>query len=189
MPYFQNAGTLIVETVFSILILFMLLRFMFQLFRADFRNPISQAIVKVTNPFLAPFRRVIPGLYGIDLAAVVLIIILGLLKMWILLALQGYQINFSAMFVLSLADTLNTVIWIFIIAVLASVIASWVARGSYHPVLGLIYSLSEPISAPFGRILPTMGGLDFSPILTLLVLQLAQGLIVHPLTDFGRSLI
>ncbi|MEM7194789.1 MAG: YggT family protein [Pseudomonadota bacterium] len=189
MFYVQDAFAFIVETVFGLFILAVLLRFLFQLTRADFRNPISQIIVRITNPLLAPLRRVIPGVAGIDMAAVVLILLIGFLKTLILAKAAGGSYPLNALFVISVAETLNTVLWIFIIAVLIVVVASWVAPHSRHPALMLTHNLAHPVVSPFRRLIPAPGGLDFSPLIALLLLQLLQKLIVAPLFDFGRSLL
>ena len=189
MPYVQNALSFTIETLIGLYLIAVILRFLFQLLRIDFRNPIVQMIVTITNPPIIFLRKFIPGLYGIDLASLLLIVIIGMAKLALLLFVAGYSIKWSGVLVLSLADSLNAVIWVFLIAVLIRIILSWIAPRSYHPAVRILDGLSEPILAPFRRLLPSMGGLDLSPILTLLALRLVQQLVVSPLTDFGRSLL
>ena len=88
--FFTDAGALIVQVVFSLYILGVLLRFLFQLSRADFYNPISQFLVALTNPFLRPLRRVIPGLYGVDIASLVLLIVLQSLEVFLISLLNNF---------------------------------------------------------------------------------------------------
>ncbi len=188
MPYLQNAMGFVIDTVVGLYLTALILRFLFQLLRMDFRNPLVQMMVVITNPPLRFMRKVIPGLYGVDLAMVVLILLVGLIKLTLPLLLAGYRFGWSGALVLSLADSLDTVVWIFLIAVLARVVVSWVAPRAHHPALSIIAHLSEPIMAPFRRILPPIAGLDFSPIATLMTLNLIQKLALTPLTDYGTRL-
>lgn len=186
--YLGQAGLFLVETLFGLYILAVLLRFLFQLVRADFYNPISQFLVTVTNPPLRPLRRLIPGLWGIDLAAVVLLVALTVLKLYVLLFLAGQSARPAGVLVLAIADLLDTTIWVFIIALLIRVVLSWVNPGGYNPALGLLHRLTEPLMRPARRLIPPVGGLDLSPIAVFILLYLARLLIVAPVTDLGRML-
>ncbi|MGH8594229.1 MAG: YggT family protein [Gammaproteobacteria bacterium] len=186
--YFGNAGTFLISTVFGLYILLVLLRFLFQLVRADFYNPISQAVVKLTNPALRPLRRVIKGVAGIDVASVVLLLVLKVAELSLVAALQGIGMGFIGLFVLALAALLQMTLHIFLFAVLIQVILSWVAPHAYNPVSSLLLSLTEPLLRPARRLIPAIGGLDFSPIVVLVVLQLSSMLIIAPLRDLGATL-
>jgi len=186
--YLSQAGLFLVETLFSLYILAVLLRFLFQLVRADFYNPISQFLVTVTNPPLRPLRRVVPGFWGVDLAAVVLLLALTVLKLYVLYLLLGQTPGAGGVLVMAVADLLNTTIWIFIVTLFIRVILSWVNPGGYNPALGLLYSLTEPLMRPARRLLPAVGGLDLSPIAVFILLYLSRILIVAPLMDLGRAL-
>ena len=189
MPYIQNALSFTIETILGLYLIIVILRFLFQLFRVDFRNPVSQMVVMLTNPPLRVLRSFIPGLYGIDLSAIVLAIVIAMIKSALLLSLSGFGTDPAGILVLAIAEILKTGIWTLIIVILISAVLSWVAPRSYHPVVGLINGMSEPVLRPFRRVLPAMGGLDLSPLLALLVLNLAIRLLVAPLTDLARQLI
>ncbi len=189
MSYFQDALGTVIETIIGLYLIAVILRFLFQLLRVDFRNPLVQAIVTITNPPLRFLRKYTPGLFGFDLASVLLILFIGLIKLALALAIAGYPFRWGGALIVSLASSLDAVVWIFIIAVLARVILSWVAPRSFHPAARILDGLSEPVLAPFRRILPPMGGLDLSPILTLLALRLVQQLALSPLADWGASLL
>ncbi len=189
MPYIQNALSFAIETILGLYLIAVTLRFVFQLCRVDFRNPISQMIVTVTNPPLKALRKIIPGLFGIDMASVVLILIVGTIKTSLLLTVSGYPTNLSGALVLTLGEVINTIIWTFLISILASAVLSWVAPRAHHPVISIVRDISDPVLRPFRRILPPMSGIDLSPLLALLALNLALKLVVHPLTDIGRQLI
>jgi YggT family protein len=180
MAPLQEIGSLILQTLGSLYLLVVMLRFLLQLARADFYNPMSQFIVKVTNPPLLPLRRVIPGVMGIDLAAVVLALLVQfvIIELGALILLGGlinplYALLWSAIGLLAL--TANIYFW----ALLIMVIASWVAPQSANPALRLVHQLVEPVMAPFRKIMPDLGGIDISPIFAFLALNIVQVLIKH----------
>ena len=189
MPYIQNALNFTIEAILGFYLIIVILRFLFQLFRVDFRNPISQMVVKLTTPPLQLLRRFIPGLFGIDFASVVLILFIGFIKTFLLSMFSGYPANVGAVFIISLAETINTITWVFILTLLASVVLSWVAPHSHHPAARMVNDLSEPILKPFRRIIPPIQGIDLTPILAFLALNLVTKLVVHPLMDLGRGLL
>lgn len=192
MPYIQNALSFTIETIVGLYLTVSILRFLLQLLQADFRNPVSQLIVALTNPPLIILRRFLPQRrsrqYGIDLSSSALILIVGTIKTGLLLTLSGYPFNVSGLLVVTIAEVLNTIAWTFIIIILGSAILSWVAPMSQHPAARLINSMSNPILAPFRKILPYIHGIDLSPLLALLALNLIQRLLVQPLTDIGSRL-
>ena len=189
MPYIQNALSFTVETILGLYLIIIILRFLFQLFQVDFRNPVSQMVVMLTNTPLKLLRQFIPGFFGIDLASVVLALIIGVMKTALLLTLSGIPFNFPGALVLTLAEIINISVWIMIIAILVSAILSWVAPRSHNPAIRIVTEISEPVLRPFRRIIPSMSGIDLSPLLALLILNLSLKLFVHPLTDLGRNLI
>ena len=189
MPYLQDALVLIVEVLLGFFLVAVILRFLFQLLRVDFRNPIAGAIVTITNPPLRFLRRFIPGLYGIDLASVVLIIIVACLKRFLLITIAGFKVSFAALFVYSLGESINLICWILLIAIFGSAILSWIAPQSYHPAARILNGISDPVLRPFRRLMPNLGGLDISPIFAILAISLAQRLIVNPLLDYSRTLL
>lgn len=173
-------GTYVVETLAFLYLLIVMLRFLFQLVKADFYNPISQFVVKATNPLLIPLRRFIPGIFGIDVASLVLALLLQWATMQILAYFFGfgfinplYAITWASIGVLSMA--VNIFFW----AIIIMVIASWIAPQSYNPALLLIRQLIEPIMAPFRKLIPPMGGLDISPIFAILAINVVKILVTH----------
>ncbi|GAB3111298.1 YggT family protein [Aestuariicella hydrocarbonica] len=188
MAPMQEIGTLIVQTLGSLYLLVVMLRFLLQLARADFYNPISQFIVKATNPLLIPLRRIVPGVMGLDLAA----LLLALLVQFVILELSAlilgyglinplYAVMWSAIGILAL--TANIFFW----GLLIMVITSWVAPHSSNPALMLVRQLVEPVMAPFRKLLPDMGGIDISPIFAFLALNVVQVLIKHLAASAGMS--
>ena len=188
-PYVSDAGQFLIHTILGLYVLVVMLRLLLQLVKADFYNPVSQFVVKVTAPALRPLRRVIPGYAGIDLAAVVLMVIVKLAEWWLVLYLQDVSPGIGALLVLAIGDLLKLLLNVFFFAILIQVILSWVNPGAYNPVIGLLYRLTEPLLAPARRLIPPISGLDLSPLVVLVGLQLLQLLFVNRIMGLGVSLL
>lgn len=186
--YFGNAAVFLIQTIFGLYILAVMLRFLLQWMHADFYNPVSQFLVKMTTPLLQPLRRVIPGFGGIDFASLVLMLALQMTALILVALLLGRPLSAAALLVLAAAELLSLLVKVFLFSILIQVILSWVRPGDRSPVSLLLHQLNEPLLAPARRIIPTFSGLDLSPILVLVLLQLSLMLIVAPLQDFGRML-
>jgi len=180
-----SALAFILQTIFGLFTLVLLLRFYLQLTRAPFQNPVSQAVVAVTNFIVKPVRRIIPGYRGIDLTTLLLAyltqFILLLLLRWLgdfpfLVAGSGIWIS---LFGLALVEILKLSIYIFLYAVIAQAILSWI--NPYNQLTPLLDALTRPILAPLRRLIPTAGGFDFSPIIVFIVAQLLIMLVIAPL--------
>ena len=183
-----NAATFLIETIFGLYILLVMLRFLLQWARADFYNPVSQFIVKATQLPLKPLRKIIPGIGGLDMAALVFMIVLKVVELWLVTGLMGMSLQISGLAILSVADLLGLAINVFIFSILIQVIISWVNPGMYNPVMGLLHSLTEPLLGPARRVIPPISGLDLSPIVVIIVLQLASMLMVAPIRDLARPM-
>ncbi|MDT4852454.1 YGGT family protein [compost metagenome] len=178
----STAAVYILQTIGSLYLLIVLLRFILQLVRADFYNPLSQFIVRATHPLLKPMRKVIPSFAGLDLASLVLAILVQLLLMALTLLLMGYGVdNPVQLLVWSIIGVTALFLKVFFFALIISVILSWVAQGSHNPAVELVNQICEPLLVPIRRILPSMGGLDLSPIVAFLVLNLIDMLVVRNL--------
>jgi YggT family protein len=177
---------LIIRSLGGLYLLAVILRFLLQAVRADFYNPVSQAIVKVTAPPLMPFRRVIPGYRGIDFASIVLALVLNSIFTTLLILVDGFTppgigIIVAWAFVGLVAFLLKIYFWSLII----SIIASFVAPFSGNPVLLVVYQILEPLYSRIRRIIPPMGGLDLSPIFIFLAIRVVETLVIGTL---GRGL-
>ena len=187
--YAGNAGIFLIQTLFGLYAGAVMLRFLLAMVRADFYNPVSQFLVKVTNPPLLPLRRIIPSVMGIDMASVVLLIVLQATKLLLIAAVQGFGIHPLGLVVLTLAELLTLLLNIYFFTILIQVILSWVSPGNYNPAVALLHSLNEPLLGRARRILPPISGFDLSPILVLVGLQLLEILLIAPIQDLGRGLI
>lgn len=168
--------TLIIRTLGELFIFFLLLRFLLQLAKADYYNPISQSIVRITRVPLAPLQRILPKAGRMDLSplALALAIKVGIIFV-IAWRYQGnVQIDIVSVLIFSLVGLIDSILTIYFWAVIGSVIISWVAPGSYHPAPQLITQLTEPLFKLAQKVIPPIGGLDLSPILIFLVIQIVQ---------------
>jgi len=176
----------LVQTLLSLYLLTMLLRFVLQLVRADFYNPISQFLVKVTNPLVIPLRRVLPGFGGLDMASLVLALLLQLAGIVALLLINGLGLpNILLLLLWSVIGLIGLLVNIYFFALLAMIILSWVAPGSNHPAIYLLHQITEPVMAPFRKALPAMGGMDFSPILVFILINVIQIALRHMAAGIG----
>ncbi|SDS53211.1 YggT family protein [Pseudomonas fuscovaginae UPB0736] len=178
----NSAAIFVIQTLGSLYLLVVLLRFILQLVRANFYNPLCQFTVKATQPLLKPMRRVIPSLFGLDMSSLVLAIIVQMLLMAVILLLSyGMTGHIGYLLIWAIIGITSLFLKVFFFAMIISVILSWVAPSSQSPAAELVYQISEPVLAPFRKILPNLGGLDISPILAFLVIQLLQSYVIPPL--------
>ena len=178
----NTAAVYVLQTLGSLYLLIVLLRFVLQLVRANFYNPLCQFAVKATQPLLKPLRRIIPSMFGLDMSSLVLAILVQLALMALTLLLTyGTTGNPLQLLIWSLIGVTALFMKIFFFALIISVILSWVAPGSHNPGAELVNQICEPALAPFRKILPNLGGLDISPILAFMVLKLIDMLVINNL--------
>ena len=189
ISYLSDAGVFLVDTVLGFYILIVMFRFLLQLARADFYNPLSQFVVTVTNPPLTRLRKVIPGLWGIDLASVVLLVFLESLRLGLITIMLGHSSRPFGVLILSIAELLKLATYIAIFGIFVRAILSWFSSGRSHPLTHLLESLTELVLQPTRRLLPSTIGLDLSPLLAFIFLVLSLKLVTQPLIDLGRKLI
>ena len=178
----NTAAVYVLQTLGSLYLLIVLMRFVLQLVRANFYTPLCQFIVKAPQPLLKPLRRIIPSLFGLDMSSLVLAILVQLALMALTLLLTyGTTGNPLQLLIWSIIGVTALFLKIFFFALIISVILSWVAPGSHNPGAELVNQICEPALAPFRRILPNLGGLDISPILAFMVLKLIDMLVINNL--------
>ncbi|QEY57920.1 YggT family protein [Pseudomonas sp. C27(2019)] len=170
----------IIQTLGQLYLLIVVLRFVLQLVRADFYNPLCQFTVKATQPLLAPLRRLIPSVAGLDLAGLVLAVLLQLILISSILAISGVDVlqlipNILAWSLIAIGSIF---LKIFFFALIISVILSWVAPGSHNPGAQLTQQITEPMLAPIRNLLPNLGGLDISPIFAFIAINLLERLVI-----------
>jgi YggT family protein len=163
----------LVKTLAQLYLLLLLLRFWLPWLRADFRNPIAQGILRFTSPLVVPLRRFLPAIGRLDTATILVAFIIQFVVVLVLLAIMRRSVPTPVVAVVSLIELVILSLNLFFFATLIRIILSWVAPGNYNPITALLTTLSEPVLRPFRRIVPSVGGLDISPIFAILLLQAA----------------
>jgi YggT family protein len=168
----------VVRTLFELYILAVMLRFLLGLVRASFYNPLAQFLVKITNPPLRPLRRVIPGLFGVDLASVVLMVVLELAAVWLIALIWAAPFTWGGLLAAALVELVDLTFLVFLVAIFVQAILSWINPGSYNPVSSLLAGLTEPLLRPARRLIPPVSGFDLSPLVVLIALQVVRMLVM-----------
>ena len=176
----MEALIFLIRIVVGLYITVLLLRMLFQLVRADFYNPASQAIVKVTSPLVMPLRRVLPPLGAVDSASLLLALLFQVVLLCVVLLLKGVELSWLAVGVWSLFGLLHRLIDIYTVALFVVVIVSWVAPHVYNPIVTLCNQLTNPLLRPIRSVVPPVGGLDFSVMIALLILYMMGAFFIPP---------
>ena len=177
-----NAVAQIFNTIAGLYLLLVVARFLLQLAKADFYNPISQAVFKITDPMVKVFRSFIPGYRGIDFSSLILAFFVQFAAISLTILLYGGSLpSISFIVTWSFVGVLNFIILFYYYALIASIVMSFVMMFSGnmnpHPILSLVWQITEPIMSPVRKVIPPMGGLDFSPIFIFLVIGLIRNFI------------
>lgn len=178
----DRALIFILETFLGLFALALSLRFFMQAVRAPARNPVSNFIAALTNFAVLPARRVIPGLWGLDLSSLVLAWVVELVLVIAVLSIRGYEFSGAVgaaaigLALLAGVNLLRLFIYIVMVTTFLQAILSWV--GPYSPAMPILHSMTRPFLRIFQRRVPLIGGVDLSPLFVLVVCQL---LIMWPL--------
>jgi len=161
----------LVSTIIDLYIAAIMLRLLLQWVKADFYNPLCQFLVKATNPVLVPARRIIPSIGRLDTASVVVMLLLELIQLVIInqLSQAGFDLQFMLLF--ALRKLVVTLLMTYFVLIIARVIVSWIGSQSRHPLIPLIYQLTEPVLRPFSKLVPPISGVDLSPLFALIALR------------------
>ncbi len=172
---------LVINTIGGLYIFAVLIRFLLQIARADFYNPVSQSIVKLTAPLLNPLRKIVPGYKGFDSSSLILALLLNILATIAMLVIVGglSVVDIGTIVAWSFIGILAFILKIYKYGLLISIIASWIAPYSGNPALLLIHQLLEPVMKKVHKVIPPMGGLDFSPLFVFLGIQVVETLLVQ----------
>jgi YggT family protein len=161
----------IVKTLAQLYLLLLLLRFWLPWLRADFRNPIAQGILRFTSPLIVPLRRFLPSIGRLDTATVLVTFVVQYITVLALLAIVRRSADTAEVALVSIIELATLSLNLFFFAILIRIVLSWVAPGNYNPITALLTTLSEPVLRPFRRLIPSIGGLDISPIFAIVLLQ------------------
>ncbi len=184
----SSLGT-VLNALAGIYLLAVLLRFLLQIAKADFYNPVSQAVVRITDPAVKILRSFIPGYKGIDFSSLILALVVEALAICGLILVYGGSIpGIGNIVTWSFVGVVMFIINIYYYAIIASIIMSFVMMFSGnmnpHPLLQLVWQLTEPVMGPIRKVIPPLGGLDFSPIFIFIAIQMIQSFLV---TAFGLT--
>ena len=167
------SGALIylISTLTDLYVAAILLRLLLQWVRADFYNPLCQFLIKITNPVLVPARRVLPSIGKLDTASVVVMLLLELIQLTLIAQLAPADFGIQFLLLFAIRKLLVALLMTYFVLIIARVIVSWIAGQSRHPLIPLIYQLTEPVLKPLNKLIPPIGGIDLSPLFALVALR------------------
>lgn len=174
------AGHFLISTLFGLYIAVVLLRVLLQKMRADYYNPLSQIVMRLTQPLVKPLRRIVPGWRGWDLATLLLALLLALLNvvlMWLLFAPEA--LNAALVLLYGFLRLIHVALNLLTFTILAQALMSWFSPG-YNPMMQSLAQINEPLLGPVRRLIPSIGGLDLSPLFVLIGLQVLNILLPLP---------
>jgi YggT family protein len=168
----MNAIIYIVETLLSLALYVVMARLLLQWARADFRNPLCQAVVRLTNPLILPLRRILPPVGKVDTASVVAVVLVALISIAISRALRGYSLPGPLIWIQLLAlEIARRLLWIYFGAIFIYALLGLIAPGGYSPLQSVLATLCEPVLRPIRRLIPSIAGLDLSPLWACIAIQ------------------
>ncbi len=175
----MDALIFIVDSLLTLAVYAFLLRLLLQLSRADFRNPIAQAVLRLTSWLVLPLRKLLPPLGRLDTASLVAVLLIQLVASAVVfLMLTGVAMPPGPLLVNAARELIVATIQLYTVAIVVYALLSFIAPGTYSPAVGLLSSLCNPLLEPVRRVLPPVGGLDFSPLVLILALQALKILIL-----------
>jgi YggT family protein len=169
----MSAIIYIVDTLLGLALLVVMVRLLLQLTRADFRNPLAQAVVRLTNPLIMPLRRVLPPLGKVDTASVVAVLLVATLKVAVLASFSELALALTPLMWVRavLVEIARTLLWTYFYAIVLYALLSLIAPGGYSPLQSVLSALCEPVLRPIRRLLPAIAGIDLSPLWAGILIQ------------------
>jgi len=177
---YVTAAVFLVKTLSNLYLLLFLLRIVLQWTKADFYNPLSQFVIRATNPLVTPLRRFVPSSRYIDVPTLVVLIILEAIATWLLLAIAGASLPPATFAYFVCLRLISLLLWLYIVAIFIYVILSWISPGGYNPIARVLSNIVNPVLGIVRRFIPPIGGLDISALIVLILLQAAALLIPLP---------
>jgi YggT family protein len=185
MPYLQNAGVFLIQTLFGFFIVMFLLRAMLIAVNASFYEPVCQFVYRLTNPVITPLRRFVPRWRNIEIASLLVAYTIILLQWALFVGLMGVPLSVGGVVLRSLVDLADWLILIEIVAIFGFCILSFFPAARYDGNFRLLDQFTAPIVRPFRRLVPPLGGLDFSCWFASIALILVRMLVIAPLSDLA----
>lgn len=178
--YMTNPLVFLISTLFHLYAFALALRFILQWVHADFYNPLSQFVVKITSPVVNPFRKIIPGYKGLDLGTVLVCYLVLALSQAIVQSLSGYPITPLSVGILAITELVSLFIDVFFYAILIQAIISWINPHGGNPMTHVLASVTAPVLRPVQKFIPPLGGMDISPIFAMIGLKVIE-MLVNPI--------
>lgn len=178
----SGALIFLVNTVFGLFTVALLLRFYLQWARVPYRNPFTVFLHALTDFMVRPARRVVPGLWGLDLATLTLAWLAQFMELFIVLQIRGYQLGaqagqaFAALVLMAAVMLLKIWLYIAMVAVIVQAVLTWI--NPYSPVMPVLNSMTRPFLRIFQRLVPPIGNVDLSPLFVIVIIQLLLMLLV-----------
>jgi YggT family protein len=188
MPYLQNAGVFLIQTVFGFFIIVFLLRWLLIAVAAPFSNPICHFVWQLTNRVVTPLRAIVPRWRRIEFASLAVAWLLALVQWLVFMLLFGVALSAIGLLLRASADTLDWIVLIELVAIFVYCILSFFPSARYDPNFRLLAQFVEPVVRPFRKLLPALGGFDFSCWFAAIALILVRMLVVAPLTDLASRI-
>ncbi len=175
-----NAFIFLISTLFNLYMGAVLLRIILQWVRADFYNPISQLVWKVTQPVLAPLKNLVPKHRKLDIAAAILLLVLAAIYIQIISAIFNFEVGLLLTLWFASLKVIGLALIVYTISITIYAILSWFGPGFSNPAANILYSINEPLLRPIRRIMPPISGLDLTPLVAILLLQVLGMLLPLP---------
>jgi YggT family protein len=180
---------LLLKTVFDLYILVLLLRLLLQLCGAPTHNAIVKVILQLTRPLVVPLQKWLPSIAKINICVIFWLVILKTVELFLLSWLGGESPAFSGILVLSIGELLNQVLTLYFFALIIQAILSWVQPQKVGDLIEVLYVLTAPVLAPFQRFIPALGGIDFSALFAIILIEILKIAVVGPIISLGARMI
>lgn len=167
----NDAFTFLIETVFHLYLVALMLRVLLEAIGADYYNPVCQALITVTDPLVRPLGRILPRMGRISVPGIVLLYIIQIIALVAVGLMSGWALDPLVIALLALLKLVRMLLVLYLVLIIVGVILSWVGQGFRHPIVPLIFQLTEPVLAPIRRMMPALGGLDLSPLIAIIGIQ------------------
>ena len=169
----QEAGIWVIRTLVDLYIITFVLRIIMQWIRADYRNPLTQFVVRVTNPLVVPLRRIVPAVGNLDTASLIVVLVLELIVTVVLINVTCVgEPLFIQVISLTILRVIYLLLRVYLFVIIIYVVLSWVGQGGgFNPVANLLSAIAEPVLSPLRRWIPPIGGLDLTPLFALIGIQ------------------
>jgi len=165
------AFSFLVETLIGLVLTVLLLRILLEAVRADWYNPVCQALIKITDPLVKPVSKLTPRAGKVNLAAIIVLYVLQVVGLLILYLLAGQTPDPLVLALLAVMRLVRLLLVVYMVLIIATVIVSWIGQNVRHPIIPLLFQLTDPVLAPIRRVMPDLGGFDLSPLVAIIAIQ------------------